>query len=79
MEDSVSVHLKGWEGKEGVPAVHNDELETVVFPRKMEHCLGVVCLTSDKEVATVSVESQVHTASRSLFSVTVEKIINAAI
>lgn len=40
---------------------------------------SVVCLISDKEVAAVSVEAHVHTAGRSLFSVTVEKIINAAI
>lgn len=45
----------------------------------MNMCAGAVCLISDKEVAAVSVESHVHTASRSLFSVTVEKIINAAI
>lgn len=53
--------------------IHNDELKTVVFPRKMNMCVGAVCLIRDKEVAAVSVESHVHTASWSLFSVTVEK------
>lgn len=33
------LHLKGCEGKEGVTVVHNDELETVAFPRKMKHVL----------------------------------------
>lgn len=60
-------------GKEGVPVIHNAELKTVVSSRKMERVLWRGVSRKSQRAAAVSVEPHVHTASRSLFSVTVGK------